>query len=566
LIGGGTTGQISIVNPSNGNLTLSGLMTLSNNLTLSSNGSKRLALSGAITGDKTITIDNQAAIDETSTALTAITGNNTDFIGNVVIRAGHGTVLVNGNAFGSGAITLGAVDGTADAKMSAGNNVTVANAINVIGGNSVNHYLGNVGTGSTGATFTGLVTLGQGSSAPTNVIIDGLASSSGILTIAGGIAGHGDVQISSRGTSTAVHSISAGDGSKTINNVGLINMLAASTKNFTLSATIGSNVTGIVQNATAGGKLILSGANVNFAADTTINSGAIIINNDAALTKSTVNNDGGTVEYLVANPTFGGLKGDTDVATPTGTLSVGNNNSSNNFTGGLTGTGAVTKVGTGTQTLSGASSYTGATSVAAGTLLINGTNTATGNYGVAASAILGGSGTIAAAVSQNPNVAVAAGAKLAPGATAGTTGTLTFNLGTTGTLNLTGALGGSASMVFDLSAPGASDKIVVSGGTLTAANGSLNFNDFVFNAVGALTEGGQYTLIDTVSTNFTPLLDTTPLSLTGVIAPSWQGLLGTGDGGTDLVLTVSAVPEPASLGLLGIAAMGMLARRRRKQA
>ncbi|HEX7262155.1 MAG TPA: autotransporter-associated beta strand repeat-containing protein, partial [Luteolibacter sp.] len=107
-------------------------------------------------------------------------------------------------------------------------------------------------------------------------------------------------------------------------------------------------------------------------------------------------------------------------AARTRTLSVGNNNGSDTFSGvigaGSFSTLSFIKNGTGTQTLSGANTYTGSTTVAGGTLLVNGSlgNSATT---VAAPATLGGIGSIAGAVTNNGT--------LSPGD--GAVGSLTIN-------------------------------------------------------------------------------------------------------------------------------------------
>lgn len=68
------------------------------------------------------------------------------------------------------------------------------------------------------------------------------------------------------------------------------------------------------------------------------------------------------------NQSIGSLAGAGDVTLGAGTLTTGNDNSSTNFTGGISGTGGLTKAGSGIFTLSGTSGYTGATNVNAGTL------------------------------------------------------------------------------------------------------------------------------------------------------------------------------------------------------
>lgn len=72
------------------------------------------------------------------------------------------------------------------------------------------------------------------------------------------------------------------------------------------------------------------------------------------------------------NQSIGSLAGAGAVTLGTATLVTGNDNSSTEYSGIISGPGSVQKVGTGTWTLSGANTYAGLTTLSAGTLAVNG--------------------------------------------------------------------------------------------------------------------------------------------------------------------------------------------------
>ncbi len=121
------------------------------------------------------------------------------------------------------------------------------------------------------------------------------------------------------------------------------------------------------------------------------------------------NANGGIIECATAGKTLT-LSGNVSVfaanLTPTLQLTgVGNGA----LRGVLNGAMRVTMNGTGIWTLSGANTYTGVTTVTTGTLLVNGSTAAASAVTVAAAGTLGGTGTV------NGVVSLTAGAKLAPG-------------------------------------------------------------------------------------------------------------------------------------------------------
>src|SRR5690606_16793324 len=98
---------------------------------------------------------------------------------------------------------------------------------------------------------------------------------------------------------------------------------------------------------------------------------------------------------------------------------------------------------------------------------------------------------------------------------------------------------GTSSLVFELGANAASDKVAFSSGALTIGTGVLGFDDFTFIASAGIADG-VYTLFDGNSL-IQGSLDESNLSGT---FSGFTGTLSFADSGNDLVLTV--VPEPGS--------------------
>ena len=215
------------------------------------------------------------------------------------------------------------------------------------------------------------------------------------------------------------------------------------------------------------------------------------------------------------------------------------------FNGNLNNGTSTVVVNAGTFILNGTNAYTGATTINAGTLLVNGS--IAGTVTVNSTGTFGGSGTASGAATA------ASGSFLSAGASSGAVGTLTFS----STLDISGLASGTGGLLFDLAGTGASDKIVLTSGALSIGSGVLDLDDFSFTTLGGYGVG-TYTLLSTS----TSIVGTLGSNLTGTVG-GLNGVLSIS--GNDLVLTVSAIPEPATYAALaGLGVLGLAVLRRRR--
>lgn len=199
---------------------------------------------------------------------------------------------------------------------------------------------------------------------------------------------------------------------------------------------------------------------------------------------------------------------------------------------GINGAGLTLSSG-GTLNLTGTNTYTGNTAVTSGTLLLMGSYTGGGTFSVGTGATLGGTG------STTSGVTVASGGTLAPGDALGTlsvgsatiAGTLQIALNDASTPNVDELMDSGS---LDISDPGSAVNFNVTGTPSQSA--------YIFATYGSLT--GTFGTATGVPSGYT-------------IDYNYQGK-------NDIALvSSSAVPEPASLGLLALGALGMIPRRRR---
>ena len=380
-----------------GTLTLSGASTFSGGTTVSagtlalSGGSNRLSTAGAITVAAGATLDLGGNSQATSGTVTLASGST---ISNGVLTATSG--LLGGNNALVGTLTAAGGGG-----LSTNQRLLIANG----------------GTGSLTLTGAGSFAFGGDAGGEMNYV--GVGGGNGSLSVTNGMTvnftnvsgGNGYVNVGSN-SSASVGSLVVSGGTVNVGTWlklgGFFNSDAGSNATASLSidngtVAIGSGdavgtFSGVLQMNGFGGDATTSGTT-----SLTLGGGGVLEAKQIQIgygTK-TITFDGGTLRAAAASTDFlndtAGLS--VEVGNGGGTVDTNGFDVAISAPLAANGSGGLTKAGTGTLTLSGASGFTGGTTVSAGTLAVTGGLTGTSGVAIAAAARLGGSGTIATALS-----------------------------------------------------------------------------------------------------------------------------------------------------------------------
>ena len=352
----------------------------------------------------------------------------------------------------------------------------------------------------------------------------------------------------------------------TLSSGGLINV-SGGVLNLANTVIANTGTTGVL--TISGGKVVTDtiAAHFNIGHSTgvgtvNLNSGELdlgsAINQDSTATGNVVNFNGGTLKTQVAltdlfngknaqftvNDVGGG--GGAVIDTTAGALGI--SNAILHTTGTGSADGGLTKQGTNALTLTGANTYNGATAISGGTLALKtgGSIDSSPSISIASgatfdvSARTGGSYTYAGTVSGNGTVAgtLVAGGTIAPG-----------NGTTIGSLQLSAlSLSGAYNAKYDGTGAGTNDVLNVTG-ALNLSGATLNFTQV---AGGAAADDAAYVIANygTQSGTFATLN-----------LPSGYGVNYDYNNANEIAVVIST-PEPASLALAGLAAAGLLRRRR----
>ncbi len=518
-------------------------------ITLSSAGSAlNLSFTGAGAGAFTVGTTGGPGIVLTSFgSISTDTGvTNVETVNAPLTIGASGTAATYG--FTSAAPSATAVldiGGTVTGAASSGSTVLTLAGTNT-GNNTVSGVISNGAAGGT---------LGLVKSAAGTWVLSGNNTYSGGTTVTAGTLDINSSGTSSTNSAIGTGTLTIGNSAPTIDNTsGLAvtlatnNAISLTTVGFSFGGTNNLNLgTGAVTMTQSSTTVNLGGTN------SILTMGGILTNTASAGNNSlTVNGSGNTLVLGGFNISNGGTAKNEGFA-GSGNIIVNGALADNTSSGSSN----VTYSGTGTLTLNGASTYSGTTGISSGVVFANNATSSLGKgvVTISGTGVLAGNGTVVTSgVTAANAIAVnfTTGSTLSPSNGNGSISHLTFAL-STGTRM---SVGSGTKLVFDLGAGGASDEVLVTGGSL--AFGGQQFSDFTFNAETGFAPG-TYTLMDTAAG-----ISGLGANLTGTV-DGFNATLSLANGSDDLILTVASVPEPSTWALMfgGLVLLGFFHRHRR---